>query len=319
MVSFFRLRLAAVVVLAAPLGLHAAASPARAAELGPEVKIGVLDVRTAGSVDPASVAALLSLIASEATHSQATVVSGADLQALIGLETQKQLAGCGDGSCLAQVGGALGVDYLLVSEVGEVGGRWLLTTTLLDVTKATALRRVTKVAKTVGELVDVAGAAVAETVAVLAPVAPAPAAASPATTTAGAAAPTGPAVSTPGVEPTPSASRRGPMRLVGSSALGVGGIALLSGVVAGVLARREHDRALSSPPASSAALAAKRASIRKKLWIADGSFIGAVVAAGVGAALLLTAPQADAPSPAAVSLGIAPTPGGAAFVLTGGF
>jgi hypothetical protein len=285
-----------------------AVGPARAAEPTEAPKVAVLDVKAVGNLDPASVVALSSLIASEAARSRVKVISGADLQALVGLEVQKQLAGCSDGSCLAQVGGALGVDYLLASEIGEVGGRWLLTTTLLDVARSTALARVTKVAKTPGELVDVAGAAVAETLAALSPAqlpAATPAAAAPA-----------PAAETPVAAL--STNLRAPMRIAGFSLVGVGGGALIAGVVAGVLAKNEHADAKATPPATDATLSAKKASIDKKLWIADGLFIAATLAGAAGAALVLTAPAADAPLSSA-TVGFAPTSGGGVLVVSGGF
>ena len=136
----------AAAVTAAPLAAHA--GEARV------LKIAVLEVKAVGTFDPKTVAGLGSLIATEAGRYPAKVVAGADLLALIGFDKQKQLLGCTDNSCLVQIGGALGVDFLLTSEVAAVGDRWLLTTTLLDVVKASALARSTKQAKTPGDLVD---------------------------------------------------------------------------------------------------------------------------------------------------------------------
>lgn len=118
-------------------------------------RVAVLDVRTIGNFDPKEVAALSSLAASEVGRYTVRVFAGADLEALLGFEKQKALIGCTDGSCLAEISGALGVDYLLSFEVGQVGKRWLLTATLMSVAKATAIQRATRTSTTQEELVDV--------------------------------------------------------------------------------------------------------------------------------------------------------------------
>jgi TolB-like protein len=66
--------------------------------------------------------------------------------------------GCTEGSCLVEIGGALGVQYLLSSEVGRVGNRWLMSIALLDVARAAALRRVSRAAARQEDLVELAGA-----------------------------------------------------------------------------------------------------------------------------------------------------------------
>ncbi|MBI5545504.1 MAG: hypothetical protein HY901_16585 [Deltaproteobacteria bacterium] len=270
-------------------------------------RLAVLDLKVTGSVDLKSVAALSPVIVSEAAQYPVRVFAGSDLQALIGLEKQKELLGCSDSSCLAQVGGALGVGYLLVPEIGEIGGRWLLTTTLLDVARATALARATKQAATAGDLVDLVPAALAETFN-----------ASPLAKTV--TAPSAPAAQARAQAPAPSTS---PARVAGFALLGVGGAALVGGVVAGVLAEQEHSSAKDAPPTSEEALSTTKASIDAKLWVADGLFVAAAVAAGAGLVLVLTAPSPTAPSATpetiSTSVTLAPVAGGGALVFSGGF
>ena len=43
---------------------------------------------------------------------------------MLSMEQQKQALGCDDDSCLAQLGGALGVPYLFSADVGALGGDW---------------------------------------------------------------------------------------------------------------------------------------------------------------------------------------------------
>jgi hypothetical protein len=267
-------------VLALLLPAAAAAQAARTPQ------VAVLDLRTVGGFDPRTVAGLSSLIASEAAHQGARVLAGADLRAFIGFDRERQLAGCGDDSCLAQIGGALGVDYLLAAEVGEVGGRWLLTLSLLDMAKAAGVGRTTRTAHSPGELVDVVPGAVAEVFAGLpgrrpsAPAAPAePAAALPS-------AASHPAESTP-----PAASAIAPPPAAGAWA--------------GLSARSMHASGLSSPPATAAALAQLQSDIAARAWLADGLFAGAAVAAAAGAVLVSVAPVAVSPLPGGAALGLA--------------
>lgn len=129
----------------------------------PRLKLAVLDVRGSGAVDPKTVAGLSELAASEAASRGLEVISRADLASLVGFEEQKLFLGCDDGSCLSELGGALGVDFVLSSQVSEVGGVYLVSLSLLDARKARALRRVTKRAAKLEALVDTFHSATDET------------------------------------------------------------------------------------------------------------------------------------------------------------
>jgi len=118
-------------------------SVARAQTSAPK-KIAVLDVRAVGTFDPKQVAGLSTLIASEATRRGLRVISGADIATLLGFERQRQLMGCGESSCLVELGGALGVGQVVSSAGSEVGGTWRRTLTLLETARGLAMTRVTR-------------------------------------------------------------------------------------------------------------------------------------------------------------------------------
>lgn len=141
-----------ILLVVALLCLGARAAPA--AERPRTLKLAVLDVKTTGRFDPKEVAALTTFLVSEADRYAVKVLGGSDLQAFVGFERQKQILGCSDGSCLMELGGALGVDYLLSSEVGEVSGRWVFSVTLLDIVKSSVVKRAALPAKSQAELVD---------------------------------------------------------------------------------------------------------------------------------------------------------------------
>ncbi|MDF1565133.1 MAG: hypothetical protein P1V51_19000 [Deltaproteobacteria bacterium] len=145
------------VVLGLALG---APSPSRAEE---DVRYAVLDVQGLGSVETSQVEGLSGLLASEIDRRPGcAVIRSAEIRTMLGFEAQKQLLGCDDGSCLAELGGALGVPYLVQSEVTEVGGTYLITLVLLDVEASEAARRVTREAGGERELVSALRSAVAE-------------------------------------------------------------------------------------------------------------------------------------------------------------
>ncbi len=146
------------------------AARAAAAEPAKIFKIAVLDARASGTADPKLVGGLDPLVAAEVSgRTRAQVTSGADLRAMIGFEKQKELVGCGDSSCLAEIGGALGVDYLMSIDVSLVGGNWLVSAALVEVAKGRPIGRVVKRADAEKQLVDAAIAAVAEALAFLPP------------------------------------------------------------------------------------------------------------------------------------------------------
>ncbi len=282
--------------LLAALSVLVAGWPARAAERSRMAKLAVVDLRTTGNINPKDVEALSALIAAEAGHYSVKVVAGSDLRTLIGFDKQRQLLGCSEGSCLAEIGGALGVDYLLSSEVGQIGGRWLLSATLLDVAKATGLQRASRAAKSQDGLVDLVPTVVAEAFSGIL-VAKEPA---------------------PPVAVANAEERGGTRRIAGYSLVGLGGALLAGGGVAGFLAYRQHAAAadLAGPAPTQDEYDTAKAGIANKARIADGLYAAGVIAAGVGLALALTAPS-DAEPPASLSL--VPLAGGGALVLGGGF
>jgi hypothetical protein len=139
-----------------------AAAPARP-EAARKTRIAVLDVQYAGVGDRKTVEGLSALLASEvARRPNLAVLAGADLRALVGFERQKALLGCTESSCIAELAGALGVAYLISSEVSKVGTTRLLSLALLDAGKATGLSRLTRKAYSDDQLVEETSTAVDE-------------------------------------------------------------------------------------------------------------------------------------------------------------
>jgi len=69
-----------------------------------------------------------------------SVVTSDDLQAVVSVDRQKQLLGCTESSCIAEIGGALGVADVITGSVARLGASWLVHLQVIDATKAKVLR-----------------------------------------------------------------------------------------------------------------------------------------------------------------------------------
>jgi TolB-like protein len=89
---------------------------------------------------------LTSVLAQELTQMEdAKVIGRDDIVAMLSLESEKQLVGCGDNTaCLAEIGGALGASYLVTGSIGDLGESFLVTLRLLDPKHAEVLHRVSE-------------------------------------------------------------------------------------------------------------------------------------------------------------------------------
>ena len=107
-------------------------------------RIAILDMVAMG--DQQEIAKMLTEVLSvEASRVPGLEVIGmGDIAAIIGFEQQKQLIGCTDDACLAEIGGALGVRAILSSKIGKVGDTSVLSMRLVDTQAAKLLASVYK-------------------------------------------------------------------------------------------------------------------------------------------------------------------------------
>jgi TolB-like protein len=105
--------------------------------------MAVMDIRAVQGVQPGTATLITDILVTEVSQTRRfEVVSSADVSSLLGLEKQKQLLQCGeDSSCLAELGGALGVDYLLSGTVGLLGSRLRISLSLQNVKRARVVAR----------------------------------------------------------------------------------------------------------------------------------------------------------------------------------
>jgi hypothetical protein len=60
------------------------------------------------------------------------VVAEADIQAMLKLENDRQLLGCSDVTCIAEMGGAMGAERVLTGSVGQVGELFVLNLKIVN-------------------------------------------------------------------------------------------------------------------------------------------------------------------------------------------
>lgn len=130
------------------LQLFSGAAPAAAPRFvlgGKTLSIAVFDLIASG-VAPETATNLTQILTVEVKQiSGAKVIARDDIRAVLDLEAQKQLLGCADStSCLAELGGALGVDLLLSGHVGRIAETHLVSLRLIDPATLEVKSRVTE-------------------------------------------------------------------------------------------------------------------------------------------------------------------------------
>jgi len=126
------------------LALLLLAGPAAASE---KTKIAVLAINAPEQMDKHTVKLLDELLLTAIQEAgELEVFGAADIASMISLEEERvKMTGCADDSCLAEIGGALGVNLLVASSVGQIGKKHLINIKLLDVSSAKVLHRATEV------------------------------------------------------------------------------------------------------------------------------------------------------------------------------
>jgi hypothetical protein len=130
----------ALVTLVALASSFAAAPDARA-ELPPRTVL-VMDLRAAG-VDDGTARTIQSTLITELDRVPGLdILSGDDVRELVKLEASRQASGCDvDGSCLAEIAGALGAQLAIFGDVGKLGALTVVNLSLFDTKAAMSTSR----------------------------------------------------------------------------------------------------------------------------------------------------------------------------------
>jgi len=67
----------------------------------------------------------------------ARVIGAREIDAMLGYEQKKQMAGCTETSCIVAIGGALGVDKIVMGNIGKLGTSYMMNVKLLNIRDGT--------------------------------------------------------------------------------------------------------------------------------------------------------------------------------------
>lgn len=110
--------------------------PLLALALAAPARIAVLPIVAGEGVTEKTASALTESLAAEVRkRSGADVVTQREINAVLSLERQKTMMGCATDSCMAELGGALGVEKLVNGDIARVGESLLVHVRLLEVTR----------------------------------------------------------------------------------------------------------------------------------------------------------------------------------------
>jgi hypothetical protein len=131
-----RRRLSALALGATLAIALAPAGPAEAAQ------IVAMDLGAGGGVPPRLARALNGLLLEELSRREGmSIVSQADVRALLALEANKQALGCTDTACMTEIAGSLGAELMISGELSLLGTTWVASLTLVRVAGAEVVRR----------------------------------------------------------------------------------------------------------------------------------------------------------------------------------
>jgi len=303
-----------IALLAAILAPLVAA--AQDAPSGKRVRIAVMEIRPLGT-EPQKAELLSEIALTEAASFAAFEVIGkSDIGSMIGFEKQKQVAGCtDDSSCLAEIGGALGVDFIMVGSLGRMGTLYRLDLKLVEIKKARVRARMginiegseeKLVAGTQKIVRDMLGPEAERVDPATYARAPAPSFA--AKTVA-------PGTTGPAAKPERTAVQEDKWRTASIATAGLGLALVIGGGVVGLQAKSafqaEKDASLSG---DLKAYEDNKSKAKTMSIAADALFISGSLGVGVGTWLFFAGRSAGT-----VSFDLTPTPGGALASISGGF
>lgn len=117
--------------------------------------VAVMNIQSA-EVDPANCIAITNYMTSELNRiSDYRVISWDDVNKILEHKAGLQLLGCEDNECFVEVGGVLGVDYIIVGDIGALGDRYVMSIRKIDINKAETVARASRrVIGNIGLLMD---------------------------------------------------------------------------------------------------------------------------------------------------------------------
>ncbi len=112
---------------------------------GKAMKIVLLPLASLGGVPNETAQLLGDALAGELRkRAGISVLTQADVSALLGVEKTRQMLGCTESGCIAEIGGALGADRVMHGSLGRVGDSLVVNLSALDPRRALAAASVSE-------------------------------------------------------------------------------------------------------------------------------------------------------------------------------
>ncbi len=109
------------------------------------IKVSVMDLKAEIGIDEKIVNLLYEVSLTEfQKYKNVSIISKTDIASMLKHEAQKELTGCNEDSCMAEIGGALGVDKVVLGNVGKIGESYTISFKLMDIRNAKVEKRVSK-------------------------------------------------------------------------------------------------------------------------------------------------------------------------------
>jgi len=257
-------------------GVATAAARAAPAAADGRPRLAVLGVTGGEGFTPKQITTIEELLLVALQESgRIKVVGRTDLDTLVGLEKQRQMAGCSDNvTCIAELAGALGVETVAVADVGRLGSQTVVSVKVIDARNASVRLRAKRVARSDEQLVRVSEELAGEVVASMT--------GTPVALPQRAVAPAAEQTSATGGSP-----RSPAWRVAGYVAGGLGVAALGVGAVAGLRANEAGSTLLSKPAASRAEVQSTWESEKSNASLANGLFVAGGILFGAGIGLVV--------------------------------
>lgn len=109
-----------------------------------KTSIAVLNIKSS-KVEKSDLTAVTNFVTTELSkYNQFKIISWDDVAKMLEYEARKQLLGCDDEKCISEIGGALGVDYILAGDMGGLGTNYIFNLKVIDINKAVTMSRVSE-------------------------------------------------------------------------------------------------------------------------------------------------------------------------------
>jgi len=117
-------------------------APVGAAE---PVSIGVMEFTAKTGIAQEKADVMVDVLAEKVMRmGDVRVITKWDIQSMLNIEKQKRMLGCDDEDCASEIGGVLGLRWMVVGNVGRFGKTYLLNLKLMDVVEVQVASRVSR-------------------------------------------------------------------------------------------------------------------------------------------------------------------------------